>query len=534
VTQVEPYSPRRARRTAGGSAPGEALPGSPGPSGDSYRPDGSTPEHRRGSHATRKGQGFSWVLVWTMIGALIPGAGLIAAGWKRIGTVVLLVLGLSGVAVIGWVLLGHPVQYVIGLAVDPKRLLLLAGFIVFMALAWAVVILLTNTELRRSASLTGGQSAFAWLVVVALVVAVAVPAYSLSHVALVQRGLVSTVFSSSQQDARSGTVGPKASAPDPWAGVKRENVLLIGSDAGADRIGVRPDSMILASINPKTGDTVLFSMPRNLQRTPFPLGTGAHQAFPDGFYCPGVSLQAACLLNAIWTTFNGADYKKYYPNSKNPGLEATEDAVEGATGLHVDNYLMLNLNGFRDFVNAIGGVTVNVTEKLPIGGNVEDPGATIGYILPGKHKHLNGFDALWFARSRWSTDDYDRMRRQRCMIGALTEQTNPVTVFKAFPQIAATLKTNLSTSIPQKDLAAWLTLAERIKNNKVRSLPFTDQVINTSAPNFAKMHRLVEAALNPPAVTATPTPSASASGTTKKTKAKKLNLDQAQNVDQVC
>jgi LCP family protein required for cell wall assembly len=527
VTQVEPYSPRRARRTADRSSRA-GLPEHTG----SYRPEDSTPEHRRGSHATPKGQGFSWVVLWTIVGAAVPGIGLIAAGWKRIGALVVVVLGLGGVGVAGWVLLGDPKTDIINLAVDPKRLLLFASFIAVGALAWAIVILLTNTELRRFASLTSGQSVFSWVVVAALVVGVAAPAYGIDHIAMVQRGLVSTVFGSSDQDSRSA--GPKASAPDPWADVKRENVLLVGSDAGSDRIGVRPDSMILASINTKTGDTVLFSLPRNLQHTPFPQGTGGYQAFPNGFYCPGQSLADACLLNAIWTTFSQAEYKKYYPHSKNPGLTATEDAVEGATGLHVDNYLMLNLKGFQGFVDAIGGIRINVDERLPIGGNVEDPGATKGYIKPGKNKLLNGYQALWFARSRWSTNDYDRMRRQRCVIGALTSQADPLTLFQSFASIAKTLKSNLSTSIPEKDLPAWVTLAERIQKAQVRSLPFTDQVITTANPDFSKMHRLVQAALTPAAKTTTPTPSASAGGTTKKPTTKKLNLSQAQNVDQVC
>ena len=53
---------------------------------------------------------------------------------------------------------------------------------------------------------------------------------------------------------------------DPWAGTPRVNVLLLGGDAGPDRRGLRTDTVILASIDTATGNAVLFSLPRNLER----------------------------------------------------------------------------------------------------------------------------------------------------------------------------------------------------------------------------------------------------------------------------
>jgi len=65
---------------------------------------------------------------------------------------------------------------------------------------------------------------------------------------------------------------------------------------------VRPDTTILASIDTKTGDTVLFSLPRNLEHVPFVQGSPGNLAWPDGYFCSDQS----CLLNAIWTSFGGA------------------------------------------------------------------------------------------------------------------------------------------------------------------------------------------------------------------------------------
>jgi LCP family protein required for cell wall assembly len=493
-------------------------------------------QDRRGSHATTYGQGFSWVLAWTIVGALIPGTGLIAAGWRRTGGFVLFLLGLGGLMLSALALLGNPIKRIESLVVDPQKLLMLALVAAVIPLVWVIVIVLTNTQLRRSADLSSGQSAFSSIVVLALLVGVGLPAYEVSHYALIQRDLISSVFKTGGNDDAT-TAGPNAAKADPWASKPRENVLLIGSDAGADRVGIRPDTMILASIDTKTGDTVLFSLPRNLERAPFAAGSPGAKAWPNGFYCPTVRGGHECLLNAVWTWASG-DGLRYYKKYKNPGLKATEDAVQGVTGLKVDTYAMLNLKGFAQFINAIGGLRVNVDERLPIGGNSQNHSATKGYIEPGKNKLLDGSQTLWFARSRWSTSDYDRMRRQRCVIGDVVNQADPVKLGLAFPKIAKAAKENLSIGIKQEDLQAWVDLTQRIKGASVRSLPFTDQVVaDRSNPDFELIHKLVNKALKPivkPTPAPTPSTNASAAPKKHKKKAKTIDPSKAQDIKDVC
>jgi anionic cell wall polymer biosynthesis LytR-Cps2A-Psr (LCP) family protein len=187
---------------------------------------------------------------------------------------------------------------------------------------------------------------------------------------------------------------------------------------------------------------------------------------------------------------------------------------------------------------------VNVTERLPVGGSSERPVAS-RWLEPGRQK-LDGYLALWYARSRWSTTDYDRMRRQRCVIADFVDQVDPVTVALRFPRIAETLKQNLQTSIPLQDLNAWVTLAERVKSSHLRSLAFTDQVINTARPDFDRMHALVRQALvapaNPPSSSASASrpgasgsPSASPSASRSATSARSTPTPpSAQDVSQVC
>jgi LCP family protein required for cell wall assembly len=479
-------------------------------------------------------------MMWTILGALVPGTGLLAAGRRWIGGVLLAVICLVGVATATLALVGNPVEKAISLAVDPKQLLMVAIGAGALAAVWAAVIVLTNLQLRRYATLTTAQTVFSGLVVLALIGGVGLPAYKVGDYALIQRSLVNSLFSEDDADT-AANAGPSAEKADPWADKPRVNVLLIGSDAGKGRIGVRPDTMIVASIDTKSGDAVLFSLPRNLERAPFPLGTPGREAWPRGFNCGD-----ECLLNAVWTWAEGSTF---YKKSKNPGLQATQDAIQGVTGLEIDTYAMLNLKGFAKFINAIGGLKVNVDERLPIGGDSEHPQWTTGYLEKGKNQKLDGYETLWYARSRWSTSDFDRMRRQRCVIGAVVNQSDPVKLALAFPEIAKAAKNNISTGIPQRDLEAWVELSQKVKGASVRSLPFTDEVISNRAnPDFDQIHRLVSKALRP-VVTATPTPSIGPSTPTattpaasergvrgeKKTPGKaKIDPSKAQDVNEVC
>ncbi|MBT0771502.1 LCP family protein [Kineosporia sp. J2-2] len=503
---------------AGGSAGHAASTGGSPSAGTPANPtstDGADPgpAPAAGSH------GFSWVLVWTVIGSVLPGLGLIVAGWRKAGAVLLalVVLALAGVAF--WVLSGDILERGLSFAVDPGRLLVLAVGAVVAGVLWALLILLTGSQLRRRAVLGRWQKVFSWVVVAVLVVGVGVPAYAVADYSLVQRDLVTTVFNSADDaDVDVDDAKPDAVAADPWAGTDRINVLLIGSDAGKTREGIRPDTLIVASIQPSSGNTVLFSLPRNLERVPFKKNSPGAAAWPDGYYCADDS----CLLNAVWTwALDAPGYAKY----KNPGLQATEDAVTGVTGLEIDTYVMLNLKGFEEFIDAVGGVTLNVYERLPIGGDSEHPEETIGYLEPGMNQEMDGWHALWFARSRWSTSDYDRMRRQRCVIAAVTDQADPVTLARNFTKIAKALKSNMSTAIPQSDLQAWVELATRVQGAQVTSLPFTDDVVpDRTDPDYGLIHRQVSKAIRTSEqaaaeadATATPSASATASATSSAT-----------------
>ena len=172
--------------------------------------------------------------------------------------------------------------------------------------------------------------------------------------------------------------------------------------------------------------------------------------------------------------------------------------MQGALGVPVDYYLLVNLAGFRSIVQAIGGVTVNINEPIPIGGNTDLGIPPDSYLKPGPDRRLNGFQALWFARGRYGSDDYQRMERQRCMIDAIIHEAKPLNLLRRFESLAAVGQEIVRTDIPQDLLPAFVDLAGTVKDSRVRSVVFrASDRFAPGNPDYAWVHQKVRRALHP-------------------------------------
>ncbi|MBA4606938.1 LCP family protein [Aeromicrobium sp. Marseille-Q0843] len=257
----------------------------------------------------------------------------------------------------------------------------------------------------------------------------------------------------------------------------RYNILLLGADSGDDRTGLRPDSINLVSIDAETGVPVMVSLPRNLQNVPFPEDSPMRAVYPYGYNCG-----SECLLNAVHTAASGRP--DLYPKSKDPGLDATLEAVEGVTGLKVNYYVLVNMKGFSSLVDATGGVTMDIKEPIAMFG--KDDAWKQVYIQPGKQK-LNGKEALWYGRSRVQSDDYTRMGRQKCLMQAMLEQLSPEQVVLNAGKIATSSAQMLSTDIPASELGAFGDLALKAKDRQIATLSVVPPEYSTVTPNFEQI-----------------------------------------------
>lgn len=254
------------------------------------------------------------------------------------------------------------------------------------------------------------------------------------------------------------------------------------------------------SIEASTGKAVMIGLPRDMLHVPFSDGP-FHDAYPNGYEHCDVS---ACKLNSVYTEAQLV-HPDWYPDaegrSSSPGIEATRDAVEGVTGLTVQFYALIDMAGFAQLVDALGGVEIDVKQRLPIGGD-ENLNGVDGWIEPGKQK-LDGYHAEWYARSRHSTSDWDRMRRQRELQEAILKQFTPGNVLTKFQAIAEAGSQVVKTDVPQSMLGYFSDLAMKTRTQKVENLELTPPTVpDPDNPDFPHIRDLVAAAVAP----ATPEP----------------------------
>ncbi len=451
--------------------------------------------------------------------AVVPGAGLTRTRYRVLGWSLLGLLTAAVATTVALVLVQGPralLGSALKIAVDPTLLLVTATILVAVALVWVATIVLTHLATRPPEADTLARTGMQ-LFTAAMCVLVVLPfAKAVSYVGI-QRDVITTVASGTVMRPSTSTATPHAAAEDPWADTPRVNMLLLGSDAGNDRTGLRTDSMVIASTDTKTGATVLISLPRNLERVPFPQSNPLHRLYPDGYYCPERGVGNECLLNATWA--EAVNHKDLFGTDPNPGLTTIRGVLEQITGLTIDDTTIIDLAGFESLVNAMGGVEVNNTERLPINGYHTSSGGVAGiegWIEPG-FQRLNGHQALWYARSRLLSDDYSRMRRQRCLIGAIVDQVNPTTMLSKYPQLAQVAKENITTDVSIRDLPAWVDLVERMQKGGIRSLTFTFDVVNVARPDFTKMRKLVRSAIATPAPVTPPSTTSTKPTTPPKT-----------------
>ncbi len=438
------------------------------------------------------------------LGTVLPGAGLLRTRWRVLGWVLLLA-ALAVVAWVAWsVARGGVLKTALDTAVNTTALQVIGVGVAVGAVLWIGSIVLTAQQswprVRRGRWARGLFAALMCLVIAA-------PAALAVRYSNVQADLVQDVFSDGFGEGH--TADPDE--PDPWADIPRVNIALLGSDAGRDRIGVRTDSMMVVSIDTRTGDALLIGIPRNLENVPIPDRNPLSRLWPNGYDCGD-----ECLMNGIWTL--ATDHPELFPGDPNPGLTSTIDVLGEITGLDISRSVVIDLRGFRSLVDAMGGVEVNVTERVcvecssrPGGGIRWTNDGKVEWIEPGLQE-LDGRRALWYARSRAGSDDFSRMRRQRCVAGAILEQADPVSMFVRYPQIAEAVRDNVRVSIPQRELEAWVELVVRIQEgDSIRSLPVTSTVIRPASPDFEKIRALVERGVRAGVTTASPSPSSTPS-----------------------
>jgi LCP family protein required for cell wall assembly len=257
------------------------------------------------------------------------------------------------------------------------------------------------------------------------------------------------------------TDAPSASLP-PWDGKGRLNVLLIGSDRRPGEGSWNTDTLIVASVDPATGQVAMFSLPRDTTGIPLP------------------DVPARSVFGSTWNRKINALFQQararpdLFPGGKQSGYQALKDTLGNLYGLKIPYYVEVDFQGFEKVVDALGGVVINV--QLPV---VDDnyPGneGKLRVYIPTGVQHMTGTQALVYARSRHGSSDFDRASRQQRVILSLRQQADFATL--ARPDVLSALvkatKGAVRTDFPVEKLPQLMELAQRVDVGNVRSFVFS-------------------------------------------------------------
>lgn len=398
-------------------------------------------------------------LILVVLTIIFPGSAQLIAGNRKLGRIAVTITMLCWAALIGLAVIYFIDRSIIlGWVAHPNFQLFLIIVLSVLAVGWLIMFLNTLFIIRPRMLAPGMRAIVSIFTLAAVIATSGIFVYGAS-ILNTGRETIVKVF-----DA-----GP---AFDPVDG--RYNIAVFGADSGSNRDGVRTDSIALLSVDAKTGKSLMISVPRNFQNARFAEGSPMAEVYPDGYSCGD-----ECLFNAIYRDAVDNHADRFPDSVKNVGAQAAMDALTGTTGLEVQGYVMVDMAGFENFVDALGGVTIDSGGWVPYNGKKwEGSLVNTHWFAPGEQT-FNGKDALWFARSRDFTDDYHRIKRQQCLQQAIIKQFTPQTILSNFSSIMQAGEQLVETNIPASQLSSFVSVAD-----KVSGTPFSR--LTLGAPDFER------------------------------------------------
>ncbi len=421
---------------------------------------------------------------------LLPGAGQVYAGRLGRGLAMMLV-AVSVVALAAVYLLGNGAALADRIVdVDVLLALLAANVVVLLARFWIVADAygLAARERRRVLGRPGPiVAAFSLLLLAALTVA---PHAVVGWGAYVTYDTIDAVFADEEpQDvltpadlaflpllappSRRALMGDRPIAPPEPESRRWTTVLLVGGDAGYLRVGLRADTLIAVSLQENTGRAAIFSIPRNLERVPLMGQAGRiYGRFPD-------------ILNALYRF--GQARPELFPGGRDPGATALKQTVSGLLGIPVHYFVLVDLRGFVEVVDALGGIRMTAPDSVDDLTSPAFPGEpwTEITVQRGQGVKLDGRHALAYARSRSASSDYTRMVRQRCILAAMAGRIDSMRAVRSLSRLSAAAKRFVSTDIPRQRLPDLVGLLRRIHPSRTLAVSFTPPAYSVVEPNVA-------------------------------------------------
>jgi LCP family protein required for cell wall assembly len=395
-----------------------------------------------------------------------------------------------------------PVALVLWLVLGPDRLVSLALDDRFLVAAMVAAVASVVTRLVavvdvasswRGSRRVGVQAAMAVVALGVLAVPVAFGVLRIQQA----RGFLDGFFAGSGVEQPLFSTGPGGGAvlgpdgtligPDgqPIAATATglRTVLLIGGDGAPGRPGNRTDSMMLVMVDQASGRTGLVSVARNLNRMQFPPGTALAERYPGGF---------PDLANAIFTMVerDGRLMEAYTVADLHPPAVALSQAIGHSLAVTIDDYFFVDMEGFSDVVDAVGGVTLELDREYPIPPNVADPSRPVPPSVGPGVVVMDGPLATGYARTRALDSDIGRTTRQRQLLSALVGQTSAPEALVRLPQITEAADGAFLTSLSRGQLPD---LMRSLSGPAVvESMGLATPLVNSGNPNWDEIRSIVD------------------------------------------
>jgi LCP family protein required for cell wall assembly len=228
---------------------------------------------------------------------------------------------------------------------------------------------------------------------------------------------------------------------------KAINIVLLGSDQRPYETSWRTDVVIVVSVNPDLPSVSMLSIPRD-----------------TWLYIPNWTYQRINLADT-----HGAAVG--YPGG-GPGL--VKATIEYNFGIHVDYYARVDFAGLMRIVDTLGGVDIlldcPVADGFPDDPITEDPSVVtqIDYPVPGLY-HLDGKHALWLARSRKTTSEFARSRRQHRILQGIWATANELGFITRLPELWEELTTTVRTDLSLDDVLWLASIGLRLEPSQIQS-----------------------------------------------------------------
>ncbi len=301
-----------------------------------------------------------------------------------------------------------------------------------------------------------------------------------------------TPSAAAQGSAPTPTFTPFPWAPTPVPLVPRGdddivNILLLGTDFRNPYEPFRTDVTLILSVN-RTAQTVsLLSIPRDTY-----------------VWIPGWN----------WDRINTAFWRGDYNRWPGGGSAALAYTVEYNFGVAIDFYALVDFNGFRTVVDTLDGITVAVdcpleSYKLREIGLDESDAANYDWtVLPIGVHHLDGMTALWYARSRLGTNDWERNRRQQQVLRAMWRQARQVDILPRIPELWNEITQIVITDMQLGDVLGFVPLALALDETRIESHFLGPDQLRFSSTrqgasilvfrNYEAIHQVMENMYSPP------------------------------------